>query len=77
VWEFDIFISYIRNATAGTVNFAINGPTVTAVAFPVFGTTTALTAFASTYNTALNSGVGALGALISSGSHFARITVDA
>jgi hypothetical protein len=71
VWEFEIHISYNRNATAGTVNFAVNGPTGATVAYTLFGTTTALTAFSAIWNSVLNNGVGALGALVSSSSHFA------
>jgi hypothetical protein len=73
-WVFDIFIPYARNANAGTVNFAINGPAGAAVAMTVFGTTTALSAFLTTYNTSLGTAVGALGSLISSGAHFVRIS---
>ena len=71
-WEFEIFIPYLTNATAGTVGWTVNGPAGTTVAYTVFGTTTALTAYSSVYSVVINVGVGALGALISQ-THFVVI----
>lgn len=59
-WEFEIHVPFLRNASAGTVGFTINGPAGSTCAYSVFGSNTTTT-FSEAYSTSLNTSTGTLG----------------